>query len=97
MSGLHFVQPCLWTCRLCGSEQHFAGDLIAECVGGRLDPDTDSCLNAYRLVHEQQGRAGDVRWFFFAKADLSKPEALSRAQQWYASTHHPDWPDMSRA
>ena len=29
--------------------------------------------------------------------DLSKPEALSRAQQWYASTHHPDWPDMSRA
>ena len=68
-------------CRLCGYEQHFAGDLIAECVGGRLDPDTDSRLNAYRLVHEQQGRAGDVRWFFFAKADLSKPEALSRAQQ----------------
>ena len=52
-----------------------------EYVGGRLDPDTDSRLNAYRLVHEQQGRAGDVRWFFFAKADLSKPEALSRAQQ----------------
>lgn len=46
-----------------------------------MDPDTDSCLNAYRLVHEQQGRAWDVRWFFFAKADLSKPEALSRAQQ----------------
>ena len=68
-----------------------------EYGGGRLDPDTDSRLNAYRLVHEQQGRAGDVRWFFFAKADLSKPEALSRAQQWYASTHHPDWPDMSRA
>ena len=81
MSGLHFVQPCLWTCRLRGYEQHFAGDLIAECVGGPLDPDTDSCLNAYRLVHEQQGRAWDVRWFFFAKADLSKPEALSRAQQ----------------
>ena len=29
-----------------------------EYVGGRLDPDTDSRLNAYRLVHEQQGRAG---------------------------------------
>ena len=63
-----------------------------EYVGGRLDPDTDSRLNAYRLVREQQGRAGDVRWLFFAEADLSKPEALSRAQRWYASTHHPDWP-----
>ena len=52
-----------------------------EYVGGRLDPDTDSRLNAYRLVHEQQGRAGDVRWCFFVNADLSKPEALSRAQQ----------------
>ena len=47
-----------------------------EYVGGRLDPDTDSRLNAYRLVHEQQGRAGDVRWFFFAKADLSKPDII---------------------
>ena len=41
-----------------------------EYVGGRLDPDTDSRLNAYRLVREQQGRAGDVRWLFFAEADL---------------------------
>lgn len=66
-----------------------------EYVGGRLDPETDSRLNAYRLVHEQQSRTKNVRWFFFAKADLSKPEALSRAQQWYASTHHPDWPGIS--
>jgi hypothetical protein len=67
-----------------------------EYVGGRLDPDMDSRLNAYRLVHEQQSRAGNVRWFFFAQADLSKPEALSRAQQWYASNRHPDWPGIAQ-
>lgn len=66
-----------------------------EYVVGRLDPDMDSRLNAYRLVHEQQSRTEDVRWFFFARADLSKPEALSRAQQWYASSHHSSWPGIS--
>lgn len=65
-----------------------------ECIGSRLDPEMDGRLNAYRLIHQQQNRAGDTCWFFFAKADLTKPEALSRAQQWYASTHHPRWPGI---
>ncbi|UWX03638.1 hypothetical protein H1235_12235 [Pseudoxanthomonas sp. NC8] len=67
-----------------------------EYVRGRLDPDTDARLDAYRLVHEQASREGDVRWFFFAGPGLTKPEALSRAQQWYASTHHTSWPGIAR-
>jgi hypothetical protein len=66
-----------------------------ECVRGRLDPDMDARLTAYRLVHEQLSRERDVRWFFFAKTDLTKPEALSRAQQWYASTHYTSWPGIA--
>ncbi|MCH6483663.1 hypothetical protein MMG85_08800 [Pseudoxanthomonas sp. LH2527] len=63
-----------------------------ESIDARLDPERDTRVNAYRLVHEQQGPGSDVRWFFFAKADLSKPEAMTRAQQWYETSRHPDWP-----
>lgn len=62
-----------------------------ECIDSRLDPEMDSRLNSFRLVHEQKNFEGDVCWLFFANADLTKPEALSRAQQWYASTHHSRW------
>ena len=65
-----------------------------ESIDARLDPERDTRVNAYRRVHEQQGPGSDVRWFFFAKADLTKPEALSRAEQWHASTHHCLWPGM---
>lgn len=66
--------------------------LGVESIDERLDPEQDSRVNAYRLVHEQQGSGSDVRWFSFAKADLSKPEAMARAQQWYETSRHPDWP-----
>lgn len=70
--------------------------LGVESVAGRLDPGMDARVNAYRLVHEQQDCRSAVRWFFFAKADLSKPEAMTRALQWYESTRHPDWPGFRR-
>lgn len=66
--------------------------LGVEFIGRRLDPERDTRVNAYRLVHEEQGSGSNVRWFFFAKADLSRPEAMARAQQWYETSRHPDWP-----
>lgn len=66
--------------------------LHVESVVGKLDPYMDSRVHEYRLVHQQQGRGSDVCWFFFAKADLSKPEAMMRAQQWHEASRHPDWP-----
>ena len=63
-----------------------------ESIDARLDPERDTRVNAYRRVHERQGPGSDVRWFFFAKADLSKPEAMTRAQQGYETSRHPDWP-----
>lgn len=65
-----------------------------ECIESRLDPEMDSRLNSFRLVHEQTNREGEDCWFFFAKADLTKPEALARAQEWYTSTHHSRWPGL---
>lgn len=69
--------------------------LGVEPIDALLDPERDTRVNAYRLVYEQQGRGSDVRWFFFAKADLSKPEAMARAQQWYETSRHPDWPGFT--
>jgi len=66
--------------------------LGVESIDARLDPELDARINAYRLVHEQEGPSGKVCWFFFEKADLSKPEAIERAQQWYETSKHPDWP-----
>lgn len=68
---------------------------LVELCGGQLDPDAGRRLSAYRLVHEQECQDRDVRWYFLARMDLSKPEALARAQAWYASTRHPDWPGFS--
>ena len=66
--------------------------LGVESIDALLDPERDARVNAYRLIHEQQRPDSDVRWFFFAKADLSKSEAMTRAQQWYEASRHPDWP-----
>lgn len=70
--------------------------LGVESVEGTLDTDRDARLDAYRLVHEQQERRSAVRWFFYARADLSKPEAMTRALQWYDSARHPNWPGLRR-
>jgi len=51
--------------------------------------------DAFRLVHEQRRVGGATVWFFYAVPALSKPEALRRAQQWYDSHGHPDWPGLS--
>jgi len=49
----------------------------------------------FRLVHEQLQKTTGSRWYFYAERSLSKPEALRRAQQWYDSSGHPDWPGLA--
>lgn len=55
----------------------------------------DALENDFRLVHEQSHAGTDSRWYFYAKTSLSKPEALRRAQQWYDSSGHGDWPGLT--
>ncbi|MGS1079202.1 hypothetical protein [Pseudoxanthomonas beigongshangi] len=63
-------------------------DLVQGDAG--VDPGT-----GFRLVHEQLQKATGSRWYFYADPSLSKPEALRRAQQWYDSSGHPDWPGLA--
>lgn len=70
--------------------------LGVESMEGKLEPEMDARVDAYRLVHEQQDCRSDVRWFFFARCELSKPEAMRRALQWYDSVRHRDWPGFER-
>lgn len=61
-----------------------------------IEGDPGPLSNAdYRLVHEQAHVTTGVRWYFHAVRSLSKPEALRRAQQWYDSSGHPDWPGLA--
>ncbi len=64
----------------------------AELVQGDVGADLGT---GFRLVHEQLRQATGARWYFYAEASLSKPEALRRAQQWYDSSAHPDWPGLA--
>lgn len=56
----------------------------------------ESLEGDFRLVHEQAHASTGSRWYFYAKTSLSKPEALRRAQQWYDSSGHSDWPGLAR-
>lgn len=47
-----------------------------------------------RLVHEQRRRDENVIWFIYGDTRLSKPETLSRAEQWADFTLHPYRPQL---